>query len=1387
MKTRIAYLFLGIIGLIGLASCESILEDAPDIKTRTVYFSTGEKEAETRTGITIDDKVVTPDWRNTKAANVHLFETGANGGVSTGEDVEISISSDYQTASFKADFPAEWTIIVNPGDESGDDGNLKGGNTKAGGNGPYTYSAVVAQQSGSSFVVPAIQYPDAQTLIDPDADFLIGYSKQSYTEDHDWTEDVVDLYFDRPVSLSRISISNFEAGEKVKSVTIKAQSGLTGSAAYNAIDFENASVNFTPGTESGTIELSYGNGADIESDGTFQAYFVSLPGTVTITELSVSTDKYDYVKTIAGGKEFVFSNQSFKTIRLDLSTATKEEAAPSVNVYYKVTSTSDLEVGAQYLLVFEGLAGDTDDGDPKVFKPILGSDGTTFSKVTSNALDVEIENGTISSNEYEGSHLTLEAGYYLKADAVGMYLYPTSSSSGGGSLSAESTPANALTIGFDDGIVQIKTTSGSYYLVWSTSSHYFSSNTSLSGQYSTGICLYKLDDGRQPQTLSFSPAANAEYDLGTSTWTVAVPTLNGAQTPVTYALSEDSNPSVATVDADGTVHPKARGTVTVVATAAANAQYREASASYTLKVIDSSVAINTYYKVTSASDLETGAQYLLVYEGGSKVFKPILESSSSTTFSKTTDNALSAEIESGTISSNEFENCHITLESGYYLKVDAAGKYLYPDVASSRGVLSAESTASHALNITIGSNGIASIITKSGTYYLVWSTSSNYFSSNTDVEGSYSTGICLYKLDDGRQPQSPSFNPSEVDYDMAGSAALVKPTLSNAFGTVTYSSSNEEIASVDAESGDVTVNGRGTVKITATAAGNSQYKPGSASYTLNISNSNVQTIRFVLANSIEAGNNYLVVSGGQALKNNGGNVASEAVTASAGVIEIEVGQETNLLWAATAESGFTSNGHFSLSNGGYRMNRVSNSGNFSLSLVASTTAMDKYGVWDLQTYNGNTYLFHDSSSTMRLWVYYDGGWKVTYVQNSTDPTSTEKPTLLYVEDDGRQAQSLRFSASTATYDLSAPSSFVKPTLSTAYGTVTYSSSDATIAEVDNSGNITGKKKGTVTITATATGNSQYKPGSASYTLTITNSSVTTTKYYRASSIEAGKEYLVVSSGMALTNNNGIASTSVTVTNDEIELDDADAMLWTAEAKGSGFTLSNGGSFIQRASSNGTPSVGSAPSDNYYIWAYDNANQYLYTASGTKYYLYYSSSSSRWSQSSTASTSHTVTLYTSDPGSSSGGGDDPTPAATTYYPASSIVAGQQYLIVSNGKALQNGGGSAAAIDVTVNSGVIELDAPASALWTAEADGEAFDLINNGQYLRRSSSGSTAGVGTKSSTADNNQWYYDADNQRLTVKHTSSSSGSTTTYYLRYNTSWEVSTTTGNAALYTANPN
>ena len=77
-------------------------------------------------------------------------------------------------------------------------------------------------------------------------------------------------------------------------------------------------------------------------------------------------------------------------------------------------------------------------------------------------------------------------------------------------------------------------------------------------------------------------------------------------------------------------------------------------------------------------------------------------------------------------------------------------------------------------------------------------------------------------------------SPSSVDYEMGDEWSNPTFTLSVA-GTLTYSSSNEDIASVD-DDGTVTFNGEaGTVTITASYAGDGTYCASSGSYTINVS------------------------------------------------------------------------------------------------------------------------------------------------------------------------------------------------------------------------------------------------------------------------------------------------------------------------------------------------------------------------------------------------------------------------------------------------------------------------------------------------------------------------------------------------------------------------
>ena len=1091
MKKYITYLLAtALVGSAFVSCSERLQEGEMRISTHKVHFSAS--DAETRTGLSIDGTTVTPDWNKTAVESIHLFEIDANDAVAYGETIAITTSEDKATAHFEADFPTDMSIIVDPSDPEEDSGAKGAKGTKGTRVSPYRYAAIIAQKpdkNNFTFVVPSEQHPDAETLKDPDADFLIGYSRKAYDTEHFFDEPVVDLYFDRVAALGRLAISNFaEDDGMVKSVTINAQNGLTGSASYADIDFENGSVSFVREEGPGAITLVYDGGMDIPADGPFYAYFVAIPGSATLTSVEVVTDQYRYTKTIEGGKELTFSEKAFKSMNLDLSTATREEVAPGGLTWYKASMFED---GIDYLIVSAGQA-------------LKNNDGATAG---------------VSVTDNEGV-ITLEAADPTIVWTATAKTYTTGDNGEGGVVAGHFTLTNdgkyllrdsqEITLG--DAIPSAKPK----YAVWDYDGTYLKHESSetmtfycyYDGGWATGytqngaapgssIKTVQIYTSRIPQELAFTPAASAEYDLATSEWTVAVPTLSGAQTSVTYALSEDSNPAVATVDADGTVHPLSRGTVTIVATAAGNDQYQAASASYTLRVVDSSVTTNTYYKVTSTSDLETGAQYLLVYEGGSKVFKPILESSSSTTFSKSTDNALSAEISGGTISSNEFENCHLTLESGYYLKADAAGKYLYPDVASSRGVLSAESTASHSLNITIGNNGIASIITKTGTYYLVWSTSSDYFSSNTDIEGSYSTGICLYKLDDGRQAQTLSFSPAEVNYDMAGSDALVKPTLSNAIGTVTYSSSDEAIATVDPSSGDVTVNKKGTVEITASAAGNSQYKPGSASYTLIITNSSITIPTWYKAEEMEAGETYLVVSHDYALNNDGSSGGAAVLLEGVGNT-IQYDAPETMIWTATNES----SGKFRLTGSDGKVIRLSSS-SFQIGTASSTESNNQWSLdADGLVKSGNYFLYY--STSQNKWA----------VSNSASDSHTG---YLYASSPGRAARNLAFSSMSVTHDLATQGTNVQePTLSGVTDGVEYSSKNTSIATVNAAtGEVTlAGKTGTVVITASAPKTDTYKAEEVKYTLHVTDSSAPVTgdtyvKVTSASDLVAGAKYILV--------------------------------------------------------------------------------------------------------------------------------------------------------------------------------------------------------------------------------------------------------------------------------------
>ena len=86
------------------------------------------------------------------------------------------------------------------------------------------------------------------------------------------------------------------------------------------------------------------------------------------------------------------------------------------------------------------------------------------------------------------------------------------------------------------------------------------------------------------------------------------------------------------------------------------------------------------------------------------------------------------------------------------------------------------------------------------------------------------------------------------------------------------------------------------------------------------------------------------------------------------------------------------------------------------------------------------------------------------------------------------AAGLSFSSNSAAADLADLSSFTAPTFSNPNNlSVTFSSSNTTVASVAQDGTVTPLAKGTTIITATSEETTEYLAGEASYTLTVTNS------------------------------------------------------------------------------------------------------------------------------------------------------------------------------------------------------------------------------------------------------------------------------------------------------------
>ena len=597
------------------------------------------------------------------------------------------------------------------------------------------------------------------------------------------------------------------AGETVESVTLQAgeNSNIAGTATIDLTavswndETETATIpplNWAEGAGSTTVTLTQSAPVAADKDAAIadgNLYMVVAPGTYSGT-ITVTTNAARYT--------FPITNQTFKqnglkrfNMNLDSDSAVREAFSKTYGYVSSISEGTYLICGSETkelsVALFPNVntEGWSNDPNRQAIPHIIIGDDTSIQTITRD--DAEV---ICSEVELIGA----EGKFKIKSVKTGQYLMVPNSNY---VIAFTEEESNATVFDINSNSVK----SGDYYFYHSGSAHGFT----FRARSATNLRFYKLGGSTLSQTLKFSETAFT-YDLASGEPFVE-PTLTGAKTTVTY---DSSDKTVAKVDADGTVHPLSVGTTTITATATGTAEYQGATASYELTVINSNVP-----KYVKAEEMENGVQYLIV--SGNHVLR----------------------------NNNNFVGANEVVVENEVIYYDAPATDLWTAVTDG----SAYNLTNNNRYLRLSNNSLSISSSKSGTSsnnlwsydasknYLRINSRYLYYTNNGFTTSSSAHNAALYVLDDGQpKDQHLSFSKDVVTFNIYGKETPVAltgaPTLSGAKTDVSYASDNEAVATVDPSTGEVSIQGVGEAKITATAVATEKYLEGTAFYTITVIN-----------------------------------------------------------------------------------------------------------------------------------------------------------------------------------------------------------------------------------------------------------------------------------------------------------------------------------------------------------------------------------------------------------------------------------------------------------------------------------------------------------------------------------------------------------------------
>ena len=262
------------------------------------------------------------------------------------------------------------------------------------------------------------------------------------------------------------------------------------------------------------------------------------------------------------------------------------------------------------------------------------------------------------------------------------------------------------------------------------------------------------------------------------------------------------------------------------------------------------VSGNTFAKVTNDSQITIGGEYILVHVANSKAAGAF----SGKIFTET-DVSLTGNI--ATLDDNSTASI-FTLggsSGAYSLKVN--NKFVSSTTEKSLSLTTSESKI---WDVVSTENGY---VVKHDTYGTIqYNSSSPRFLNYTSNQ---SPAILFVKADIDLRTD-PNISYTTTSYEVEEGDDFDAPTLNNPYHLtgITYSTNNEEVASVNETTGEVVIGNPGTATITARFPGNSDYKDAFASYTIVVMRKGGAILtgiyeKIISTDDLEAGKNYLLV------------------------------------------------------------------------------------------------------------------------------------------------------------------------------------------------------------------------------------------------------------------------------------------------------------------------------------------------------------------------------------------------------------------------------------------------------------------------------------------------------------------------------------------------